>query len=106
MRIDPGMNPTVRIGKSAVQKLETLLVIVIVSLVALVVITRIVKPMVVGEHASSEVFVVGRGDTLVSIAERVDPNSNPYPIVAEMEVQTHGTLLWPGERIIVPTSRQ
>jgi nucleoid-associated protein YgaU len=103
--MDPRVANAMKTGKSPRQTLEWLLALMVVGLVALVVITRIIAPMVVGEHVSSEVYVVSRGDTLVSIAERVDPNANPYPIVAQMEVQTHGTVLWPGERIIVPTAR-
>ncbi|WP_298209888.1 hypothetical protein [Ferrimicrobium sp.] len=79
-----------------------LLALAIVVLALLVVTTRFFAPLVEGSHVASEIFVVRRGDTLVSIAHRVDPNANPYPIVAQMEVQTHGTLLWPGERIVVP----
>lgn len=84
------------------QVLLRLLSLTIVVLAVMVVLTRVVGPLVDSSHASSEVFVVRRGDTLVSIAERVDPNMNPYPIVAQMEVQTHGTFLVPGERIVVP----
>ncbi len=105
LRIGPEVAHAKKIGKSPLQKLEWLLALMVVALVVLVVIMRFITPIVAGEHASSEVFVVSRGDTLVSIAEQVDPNANPYPIVSQMEVQTHGTLLWPGERIIVPTSR-
>jgi nucleoid-associated protein YgaU len=105
LRIDPEAANAKKTCKSPRQKLEWLLALMIMALVAVVVITRIIAPIVVGEHVSSEVYVVSRGDTLVSIAERVDPNANPYPIVAQMEVQTHGTVLWPGERIIVPTAR-
>ncbi len=103
--MDPRVASVVKTGKSPRQALEWLLTLLVVGLMALVVITRIIAPMAVGEHVSSKVYIVSRGDTLVSIAERVDPNANPYPIVARMEVQTHGTVLWPGERIIVPTAR-
>jgi hypothetical protein len=106
IRIDPQVTHATKISKSALQKVESLFVLMIVVLIVIVVIVRVIAPIVAGGHASSEVFVVSRGDTLVSIADRLDPNANPYPIVARMEVQTHGSLLWPGERIIVPTSRQ
>ncbi|MHB1520137.1 MAG: LysM peptidoglycan-binding domain-containing protein [Ferrimicrobium sp.] len=90
--------------KRARHAVQRLLSLVIVVLVAMLLITRVAMPIVDGRHTSATLYVVKRGDTLVSIAEQVDPNANPYPIVAQLEKQTHGTLLFPGERIVVPTA--
>ncbi|WP_298342295.1 hypothetical protein [Ferrimicrobium sp.] len=102
MRTSPMVADRSRTHEHPRQVLLRLLALTIVVLAVLVVLTRVFGPLVDGSRASSEVFVVRRGDTLVSIAERADPNRNPYPIVAQMEVQTHGTFLVPGERIVVP----
>jgi len=91
-------------AKRARRALERLLGLAIVVLGILVIISRVVCPIVDGQHASAKIYVVARGDTLLSIAHQVDPNANPYPLVAQLEKQTHGTLIWPGERIVVPTS--
>lgn len=47
-------------------------------------------------------YTVAPGDTLWTIAERVDPNSDPRPLVAELAAQTGSENVFPGERISLP----
>ncbi len=48
------------------------------------------------------VYVVQPGDTMWSIAERLDPDGDPRPIVAQLEAQVGSDTLQPGERIHLP----
>jgi hypothetical protein len=81
---------------------QRILVLTVAVLATLVIATRVLVPLMGGQRVASKVYVVARGDTLVSIAEAADPHANPYPIVARLEEQTHGSLVRPGERIVVP----
>ena len=47
-------------------------------------------------------YVVQPGDTLWSIAMRLDPSSDPRPLVAEMAAQVGGDTVVPGERLRLP----
>ena len=47
-------------------------------------------------------YTVQPGDTLWSIAERVDPTGDPRPLVARLAAQTGSESVVPGERILVP----
>jgi hypothetical protein len=47
-------------------------------------------------------YTVRPGDTLWTIAERVDPSADPRPIVAQLSAQTGSDTVVPGERIILP----
>ena len=47
-------------------------------------------------------YTVRPGDTLWTIAERVDPTADPRPLVAQLSVQTGSDTVVPGERIILP----
>jgi LysM domain len=47
-------------------------------------------------------YTVRTGDTLWSIAERVDPNNDPRPLVAKLAAQTGSDTVVPGERISLP----
>ena len=47
-------------------------------------------------------YTVQPGDTLWSIAERVDPTSDPRPLVARLAAQTGSDNVVPGERIVLP----
>jgi hypothetical protein len=42
------------------------------------------------------------GDTLWTIAERVDPHVDPRPLVARLAAQTGSDRVVPGERIVLP----
>ncbi len=47
-------------------------------------------------------YTVRRGDTLWSIAERVDPSGDPRPLVDELAAQTGSDTVVPGQRIALP----
>jgi nucleoid-associated protein YgaU len=47
-------------------------------------------------------YTVRPGDTLWTIAERVDPNADPRPLVAQLAAQTGSDTVVPGERISLP----
>ena len=53
----------------------------------------------VAPHTS---YVVRPGDTLWSIAARLDPTGDPRPVVAKLEAQVGGDTVVPGERIVLP----
>jgi hypothetical protein len=54
------------------------------------------------ETAGSSVYTVRAGDTLWSIAERVDPSGDPRPLVAQLTKEIGSDTVVPGERITVP----
>lgn len=47
-------------------------------------------------------YVVHSGDTLWSIATRLDPSGDPRPLVAELTASLHGSEIRAGEHIVVP----
>lgn len=47
-------------------------------------------------------YTVRPGDTLWSIAERVDPTADPRPLVARLTAQDGSDQVVPGQRIVVP----
>lgn len=47
-------------------------------------------------------YVVRPGDTLWSIATRLDPAGDPGPLVARLTAELHTTTLTPGSVIVVP----
>ncbi len=47
-------------------------------------------------------YTVRSGDTLWSIAERVDPSADPRPLVARLTAQDGSDQVVPGQRIVVP----
>jgi LysM repeat protein len=47
-------------------------------------------------------YVVQPGDSLWSIAERVDPTADPRPLVAKLAAQVGSDTVVPGERIVLP----
>ncbi len=48
------------------------------------------------------VYTVQPGDTLWSIAARIEPSGDPRPLVARLAAQTGSEAVVPGERISVP----
>jgi LysM repeat protein len=47
-------------------------------------------------------YTVRPGDTLWTIAQQVDPTSDPRPLVARLASQTGSEQVVPGERIVLP----
>ena len=47
-------------------------------------------------------YIVRPGDTLWSIAERLDPRGDPRPLMAKLSRQAGGDTVRPGERLILP----
>jgi len=52
--------------------------------------------------ASEVMYVVQPGDTLWSIAHRIDPAGDERPIVDRLASQLHGASIYPGETIRIP----
>ena len=59
-------------------------------------------PALAGTIAPHTSYIVQPGDTLWSIALRVDPGGDPRPVVARLEAQVGGDVVHPGERVVVP----
>ncbi|MHB8593211.1 MAG: LysM peptidoglycan-binding domain-containing protein [Acidimicrobiales bacterium] len=51
------------------------------------------------DHA---LYVVQPGDTLWSIAERLDPGADPRPVVADLSAQVGSDTVVPGEALRLP----
>jgi hypothetical protein len=47
-------------------------------------------------------YLVRPGDTLWSIAVRIEPQADPRPLVDELAGQLHGQILQPGDVLVVP----
>jgi hypothetical protein len=54
---------------------------------------------VVAHHAP---YVVRPGDTLWSIASRLDPAADPRPVVARLAAQIGNETVVPGEQLLLP----
>jgi hypothetical protein len=54
------------------------------------------------EIVAKTVYTVQPGDTLWSIAQRVQPSADPRPLVAELAKETGSNAVIPGERITIP----
>jgi hypothetical protein len=54
------------------------------------------------EIGAKTVYTVQQGDSLWSIAERVQPSGDPRPLVAELAKETGSNSVVPGERITIP----
>lgn len=52
--------------------------------------------------AGGYAYVVRPGDTLWSIAARLDPSGDPRPLVDRLAGELHGAALQPGEVLVVP----
>jgi len=57
-----------------------------------------------GSHrvANGYVYTVRPGDTVWSIATRLNPSGDPRPLVAQIEASLHGASIVPGQQIRVP----
>jgi len=57
-----------------------------------------------GSHriAGGAIYTVHPGDTVWSIATRLDPTGDPRPLVANIVAHLHGGAIVPGEEIVVP----
>jgi hypothetical protein len=47
-------------------------------------------------------YVVQPGDSLWSIAQRLDPTGDPRPVVAQLAAEVGSDTVVPGERIVLP----
>jgi len=54
------------------------------------------------ETRGAVVYTVHPGDSLWSIAERLEPTADPRPLVAKLAAQTGSETVMPGERILLP----
>jgi hypothetical protein len=54
------------------------------------------------EAGPGTTYTVKPGDTLWTIAERVDPSADPRPLVAQIAARIGSDTVVPGERIVVP----
>jgi hypothetical protein len=54
------------------------------------------------ETSAGGVYTVKAGDTLWSVAERLDPSADPRPMVSELAKETGSDTVYPGERITLP----
>jgi hypothetical protein len=52
--------------------------------------------------AHHAVYVVQPGDSLWSIAQRLDPSGDPRPIVDQLTGQTGSSTVVPGEHLLLP----
>ena len=60
-------------------------------------------PALAGEKVVSHFsYVVERGDTVWSIAVRLDPTGDPRPVVAKLEAEVGGPNVVPGEQLTLP----
>lgn len=60
-------------------------------------------PVLAGAAAApGALYVVQPGDTMWSIAQRLDPAADPRVVVAQLETQVGSDTLQPGERIHLP----
>ncbi|MDA8184200.1 MAG: LysM peptidoglycan-binding domain-containing protein [Actinomycetota bacterium] len=55
-----------------------------------------------GRLSAGAAYVVRPGDTLWSIALRVDPSGDPRPLVADMAREVGGDTIFPGQRLVLP----
>ena len=58
-----------------------------------------------GSRTSVEVVEVGPGDTLWSVARRLQPSGDVRPLVDRLAAARGGTVVHVGERVSVPTRR-
>lgn len=52
--------------------------------------------------AGGYAYTVQPGDTLWSIASRLEPGADPRPLVDRLQAELHGRPLLPGERLVLP----
>jgi hypothetical protein len=52
--------------------------------------------------AGGYLYTVEPGDTVWSIATRLDPSGDPRPLVAQIDAHLHGSSIVPGEQIEIP----
>jgi hypothetical protein len=52
--------------------------------------------------AHNALYIVQPGDSLWTIAQRLDPGSDPRPVVARLAAQVGGDSVVPGEHLILP----
>lgn len=53
--------------------------------------------------AGTRTYVVEPGDTIWSIAARIDPNGDERPLVDALDHELKGAALYPGEQVPIPT---
>ena len=64
--------------------------------------TTLTVPASAVKVAGGYLYVVHAGDTLWSIASKLEPGADPRPLVAELAQQLHGAQLLPGDELKLP----
>jgi LysM repeat protein len=59
-------------------------------------------PFGAGPEKHGALYVVQPGDTLWGIAERLEPGSDPRPLVARLTEQAGSDTVVPGEHLVLP----
>ncbi len=59
-------------------------------------------PVLAGATASKTLYVVQPGDTMWTIAERLDPGGDPRPVVLRLEQEVGSDSLQPGQHLHLP----
>jgi LysM domain len=60
-------------------------------------------PARAGDPVSAHsIYIVQPGDTLWTIAERLDPGGDPRPLEVRMAAEVGGDTIVPGERLVLP----
>jgi len=103
-RVDdrPPARRSVRRTSMEVRRRRTLLAVIGLLLVALALPLSGTAGSAPVEISAGDTYTVKAGDTLWSIAERLDPSADPRPMVAELAKETGSDTVYAGETITIP----
>lgn len=106
---NPSLRRPVRRVSPEVRRRRTLLVLLGLGLAALAIplggpsgASHTTGPAAAAIPAGVRAYTVQAGDSLWSIAERLDPAGDPRPLVSQMAAQIGSYQVYPGERITLP----